>query len=206
VDRDSSLFYLCLADNEFLLGNINESLVFLNRAYSNNSKNTDILRDLFICYTLIDEPEKSLKYCKKYLERIEESKHNFISYNRIGYAYWNNGYKKEGYIYFRKQIKNSEELIKKGQSYATSYRLAPYYDLAGVYAFLGEKDKAYANLRVWARMPVYSLWCVTLIKKDPLFNSIRNESEFQQIVIEVESRYQSEHKRVIKWLNEKGVV
>ena len=130
MDRDSSLFYLCLADNEFLLGNINESLVFLNRAYSNNSKNTDILRDLFICYTLIDEPEKSLKYCKKYLERIEESKHNFISYNRIGYAYWNNGYKKEGYIYFRKQIKNSEELIKKGQSYATSYRLAPYYDLA----------------------------------------------------------------------------
>ena len=80
------------------------------------------------------------------------------------------------------------------------------FTLAGVYAFLGEKDKAYANLRVWARMPVYSLWCVTLIKKDPLFNSIRNESEFQQIVIEVESRYQSEHKRVIKWLNEKGVV
>jgi hypothetical protein len=55
-------------------------------------------------------------------------------------------------------------------------------------------------------MPVYSLWWVTLIEKDPLFNSIRNEPEFQQIVIEVEARYQSEHKRVIKWMKEKGVV
>jgi tetratricopeptide (TPR) repeat protein len=206
VDRDSSLFYLCLADNEFLLGNINESLMFLKRAYSNNSKNSDILRGLFICYTFIDEPEKSLKYCKKYLERIEESKSSFISYHRIGYAYWNAGYKKEGYLYFRKQIKNSEELINKGQSYVASYRLAPYYDLAGVYAFLGEKDKAYANLRVWARMPVYPFWWVVLIKKDPLFNSLRNEPEFQQILLEVEARYQSEHKRVINWLKEKGVV
>ena len=206
VDRDSSLFNLCLADNEFLLGNINESLMFLNRAYSNNSKNSDILRGLFICYTLIDEPEKSLKYCKKYLERIEESKSSFVSYHRIGYAYWNAGYKKEGYLYFRKQIKNSEELINKGQSYVASYRLAPYYDLAGVYAFLGEKDKAYANLRVWARMPVCPFWWVVLIKKDPLFDSLRNEPEFQQILLEVEARYQSEHKRVINWLKEKGVV
>ena len=43
-----------------------------------------------------------------------------------------------------------------------------------------------------------------LIKNDPLFNSIRNEPEFQQIVRDVEAKYQAEHERVRKWLEEQG--
>jgi len=46
------------------------------------------------------------------------------------------------------------------------------------------------------------LWIVMLIKTDPLFNSIRNEPEFQQIVKDIESKYQAEHERVRKWLQE----
>ena len=43
-----------------------------------------------------------------------------------------------------------------------------------------------------------------LIKNDPLFNSIRNEPEFQKIVGELESKDQAEHGRVRKWLEEQG--
>ena len=35
-----------------------------------------------------------------------------------------------------------------------------------------------------------------LIHPDPLFDSIRNEPEFQQIVRDVEAKYQAEHERV----------
>jgi hypothetical protein len=45
-----------------------------------------------------------------------------------------------------------------------------------------------------------------LIKHDPLFDSIRNEPEFQQIVRDVESKYQVEHERVKKWLEEQGML
>ena len=41
-------------------------------------------------------------------------------------------------------------------------------------------------------------------KDDPLFNSIRNEPEFQQIVKDIEAKYQAEHERVRKWLEGAG--
>jgi hypothetical protein len=47
---------------------------------------------------------------------------------------------------------------------------------------------------------------VSLIKTDPLFGSIRNEPEFQQIIRDVEVKYQAEHERVRKWLEEKGML
>ena len=82
--------------------------------------------------------------------------------------------------------------------------LNTYYDLAGVYAFRGEKDKAYKNLRIFNQTQRIPLWMAMLIKTDPLFNSIRNEPEFQQIVKDVEAKYQAEHERVRKWLEEQG--
>jgi hypothetical protein len=45
-----------------------------------------------------------------------------------------------------------------------------------------------------------------LMKNDPLFNSIRNEPEFQQIVKNVEAKYQAEHERVRKWLQGQGML
>jgi hypothetical protein len=45
-----------------------------------------------------------------------------------------------------------------------------------------------------------------LIKTDPLFNSIRNEPEFQQIAKDIEAKYQAEHERVRKWLEEQGTL
>jgi molybdopterin converting factor small subunit len=47
---------------------------------------------------------------------------------------------------------------------------------------------------------------VTLIKDDPLFAGLRNEPEFQQIVRDVEAKYQAEHERVRKWMEEQGML
>jgi hypothetical protein len=44
------------------------------------------------------------------------------------------------------------------------------------------------------------------MKTDPLFNSIRNETEFQQIARDIEAKYQAEHERVRKWLEEQGML
>jgi hypothetical protein len=84
--------------------------------------------------------------------------------------------------------------------------LYTYYDLAGVYAFRGEKDKAYKNLRIFNQSQRINLFIVMLMRTDPLFNSIRNEPEFQQILRDVEAKYQAEHERVKKWLEEQGML
>ncbi len=46
---------------------------------------------------------------------------------------------------------------------------------------------------------------VANIKDDPLFDSLRDEPEFQQIVRDVEANYQAEHERVREWLEEQGM-
>ena len=60
-------------------------------------------------------------------------------------------------------------------------------------------------LRIFDRFPIFPISLVDDIKRyNPLFNSIRNEPEFQQIVRDVEAKYQAEHERVRKWLEETG--
>jgi hypothetical protein len=72
---------------------------------------------------------------------------------------------------------------------------------------MGEKIKAYENLKIHNTRPgKWYLWTVRYIKYDPLFDSIRNEPEFQQIVSEMEAKYQAEHERVRKWLEEQGML
>jgi hypothetical protein len=115
-----------------------------------------------------------------------------------------NGYKKEAEYFFNEQIKYSNRIneLKRPEN-----GLYTYYDLAGVYAFRGDKEKAYENLKIFNQKQIrMSLWVVTYIKNDPLFNSIRNESEFQQIARDIEAKYQAEHERVRKWLEENNLL
>ena len=120
--------------------------------------------------------------------------------HRIGYAYWQNGDKEEADNWINQQRKLCEESIKIGRDY-----LGSYYDLAAVCSFFGEKAKAFENLRLFNKFQIVPLWCLTLIKNDPLFNNIRNEQEFKKIVKDAESKYQAEHERVRKWLEEQGM-
>ena len=128
---------------------------------------------------------------------------NMNNMQRIGYAYWQNGYKKDADYYFDKQMEYCNILNKSDRPYAQKFYT--YYDRAGIYAFRGDKVKAYENLKVFNQRKSFGLWIVTLIKNDPMFDSIRDEPEFQQIVRDVEAKYQAEHERVRRWMEEQGI-
>ena len=124
-------------------------------------------------------------------------------YHRLAYTYWINGYKEKAEYYFDRQIEASLEMINSNRPWASKY--FTYYDLAGVYAFRGEKEKAYENLRIFNRIEDVPLFMVTGMKRDELFESIRNEPEFQQIKRDIEAKYQAGHERVRQWLEENGM-
>jgi len=154
---------------------------------------------------LLDKSDESLKYYKQYFEKSKaQGVLPFTYMHRIGYAYWKNGNKKEAEYYFSKQIEYCNNAIKLGRK--NRNQLFSYYDLACVYAFRDEKEKAYENLRNLNQLRVAPLWLVTYMKHDPLFDSIKNEPEFQQIVIDIETKYNAEHQRVRKWLEEQGML
>ena len=187
-------------------GHGEKAMEFYKKIYDIDSTNMWSLEGMGELYSFNGQFKESLKYYKKLVERQYTSGQlAFISSHRIGYAYFKNGHKKEADYYFDKQIEYCNGQIKLNRPWAQE--LYPYYDLAGVYAFRGDKVKAFKNLRIYnQRQEPEGLWMVSLIKADPLFDNIRNEPEFQQIVRDVEARYQAEHERVRKWLEEQGML
>jgi tetratricopeptide (TPR) repeat protein len=136
---------------------------------------------------------------QKLIRKFERSETKDLNQaHRIGYALWKAGKYREADSYFKMQLKNSQESIKL-KRYMSLYKGA-YYDLAAIYAFLGERDKAYQYLDEFSKKGFYPLWWVTLAKHDPLFTNIRNDEKFQRILQDMQSKYEAESLRVRKWL------
>jgi TolB-like protein len=203
LDFDSVEYYNYLAGLEDQKTDFLKANVYWRKAYAFDS--TILGTSLAESYMKLGQYEELLNYYKKWIERLKALGLMAITdMHRIGYAYWQNGFKKEADYYFDKQIEYSNNQIKLKRP--RSKRLYIYYDLAGIYAFRGEKNKAYENLKIFNQRQKMSLSMLNLIKTDPLFNSIRNEPEFQKIVRDVEAKYQAEHERVRKWLEEQGML
>jgi hypothetical protein len=151
------------------------------------------------------ESKEYLNFMKKHRALLEtDDNPSPFTMFRIGHAYWVNGYEAEAETHFEPGLKFYKEMIALGRHFSRD--LHTFYNLAGINAFLGNKEKAYeylAHVNQRTRMPRYM---VKDIKNDPLFNSIRDESEFQQIVKDVEVKYQSEHERVRVWLAKEGML
>ncbi|NSW93134.1 MAG: hypothetical protein HPY62_00320 [Bacteroidales bacterium] len=124
--------------------------------------------------------------------------------HRIAWAYRQNGYHKEADFYLDIQITNSEQVNNLNRD--LKYDRRSDYDLAGAYAFKGEKEIALKYLRNYSQVPQILLGMLNMIKDDPLFDNIRNETEFQAIVKDLETKYQAEHERVRKWMVGQGML
>ena len=178
-----------------------ERIEIFQKAYRLDSSFEEVIYQIGEIYSFLGNHKESLKYFERWLNlgRISTNR-----YHRIGYAYWHTGDKEKAEYYFDKQLEYSLGEINLGRRQAGSY--FTYYDLAGTYAFRGEKRKAYEYLRMFNQKEKMPIYIVEIIKVDPLFDSIRDEPEFQQIVRDVEAKYQAEHERVRQWLEENDMI
>jgi tetratricopeptide (TPR) repeat protein len=185
--------------------NYKESIEFGIKAIQYDSTTTETLNLLGFNYSMVNNPKESLKYYKKMVEILQKKEAlNINNMHRVGYAYFENGFEKEASFYFNEQIKFSKESIELRRSYSSGFWA--HYDLAAVYAFLGEKEKAFENLRIFNQKQNLNIVCFRLIKDDPLLNNLRNEPEFQQIEKDIETKYLADHERIKKWLEEKALL
>lgn len=187
-----------------LESNTLKGLEFLKKGYSIDSTNNQILQGLAGCYSDIGHFKESIQFYKRYLDRLKEQEIIIINMmHNIGYVYWKAGLKDSADYYFNKQIELCNDAINLGRPYGNYYA---YYDLAGIYAFMGDKIKAFENLKSYNKIPRGEGYMTSWIKNDPLLNSIRNEPEFQQIAKDIEAKYQVEHERVRKWLEDQNML
>ena len=80
-----------------------------------------------------------------------------------------------------------------------------HMSLAPLYAFTGDKEKAYRVLDELIRQhnTYPSEWIVSM-KHNPMLDNLREEERFRRILQIMEDRHQAEHKRVEKWLKKTG--
>ncbi len=199
LDSNKTAYLSNLAWIEFCQGNFDQALTYKKQQKEIDSTSTSLLY-----YNVIPghNKERYLDAEKHVNEREKSGALPLQSSHRIGYAFWQAGKKKEAEYYFNQQIRYSEESIKLNR--ITAQRKVAQYDLAGTYAFLGDKANAYRYLEEANKKNTYPLWWITLLKNDPMFNSIRNEERFQKIERNMESKYNAEHERVRKWLEGQG--
>jgi TolB-like protein len=162
------------------------------------------ISDRLWLYTYIPgHDEEALTLTKKLIEQIKTSPQFGSIYDYgdyIGYFYWQAGKHKEARYYFDQKIKIFEATINLGRS------LLPgdYLNLARIYAFLGDNTKAYKYLDEVDRSGYFDLVAIIDTKHGPWFAGLSNEARFQKILQNMENRYQAEHERVRKWLEEQG--
>jgi TolB-like protein len=203
LSGDSASYYYMMAQNAFFSGEDNKAIDYSRKAILLDST-TD---KGYLAQALLrsGKHNEALAVYESWIDDMNESGGFDPRYAyRIAYAYWRNGLTEEAEYYFEKQIEYSSALINLNRPWAKDY--FAYYDLAGVYAFRGEKEKAYENLKAFNQIQEVPFWTYLLIKREPFFDSIRDEPEFQQILREVEAKYQASHERVRQWLEENDML
>jgi len=201
LEPDSTAYYYQLYLWPHCAGNYRKALEFLEKSYAIDSSGLERVFFLGLNHMFIGQYEESLEYLKIYARRSEAlNRHDAHNVYRIGYAYLINDYKEEAAYYLDKGIDILSDMLKDGRHQYHDFMT--YYCFAAIYAFQGEKAKAYENLRLLNQRQRMPQWQVSNIKDDPMFDSIRHEPEFQQIVTDVEAKYQAEHERVRQWLEE----
>lgn len=206
LSGDSLLYYTGLGAIESQKGNFRKAIRYYEKASRIDSTYFSVIwfyhdlnRQLGYNHMLAGNYSKSLEFFKKWLALLEaKGEIGFNGMHRVGYAYWMNGYTEEAEHYFDLQMDYCNRLISSNNWWAQTY--FAHYDKAGLYAFRGEKEKAYQELRTFNQIIIPPLWMVSLIKNDPMFEKIRNEREFQEVINDIEIKHQKAHDRTASQL------
>ena len=69
---------------------------------------------------------------------------------------------------------------------------------------IGQHGQVQVCHRIFSQKDCGDILWGMMLKNDPLFNSIMDEPQFRKIQKEVETKYQAEHEKVRKWLEEQS--
>jgi len=205
ITGDSITYYVFRYVEEFLQGNQEVANKLARSAFAVDSTSIDAI--LYMGRAFLDSKryEEAYSYYSRYFSQLETTGDLDVNdMNRMGHTLWMVGQRDEARFYFSQMIDHCRRHIEMNSSYG---RTGATFDIAGVYAFLGEKDSAYFYLEELTRTNWQVSYSLNMLNGlDPLFESIRQEERFQQLVGKMEAKYQAEHERVRQWLEENDML
>jgi tetratricopeptide (TPR) repeat protein len=204
LNENTSLYMRILADIELARGNYNESIDLYQQAYDNDSSNYWLYNIIMQRLYTEGREQEALNHALVLDSLVNHENLDANGYyHRIGFMLWHSGEKEKAQWYLDKKIEESLERIRNEDWDPGKWT---YYNLAGVYAFLGDKEKAYEYLEEYNTKKFEGAGAIQYFRLDPLFNSIREEERFQQILYDLQAKYQREHDKLKVWMEEEGII
>jgi tetratricopeptide (TPR) repeat protein len=196
---DTVLYYYVIAEGQLWEGNIKHAREEALKGHKLDKPLFSPNRPVFIvgyCDLLLRDYSKFLEYIK-YIEDIFAGfKYPVAPDVGMGYAYLQNEIAEKADYHFNGVEKRSLKEIDLNTPDAQNF--ISHFNLALIYSLRGEKSKAIGYLQKIKQKETIDIWSITQLKHHPAFDNTRDESEFAEILQDVESKYQKEHERVGK--------
>ena len=201
LDGDSSRYLYHISWQEFSQEHFEEALNLRMRAERIDST---YYADGFMYNLAPGHLREAYTNALRSLDYYKKSGKVNVELCHIGYTFQQVGKYEEAEYYYSQHIKNCEEMIRLNRE--GGQRKFAQYDLACIYAVKGDKEKAFRYLEEYGNRKYSRPFEISLLKNDPMFDNIRQDERFQSIVEKMKARYQQEHERVSKWLEEQRML
>ncbi|MDH3246961.1 MAG: hypothetical protein OEM26_20225, partial [Saprospiraceae bacterium] len=174
----SGVYWICLdqnflnESNDFLT--LDSCLQLLKEEIPNENQFRIVATANFYLQQL--KLDSALTYYRRWSQMIDQqSEDHWLSVNdwhRYGQALLMHGDKERGLEYLQKQIQINERKVRLKRTHFSG--LAAYYDLAGIYAVMGEKEKAYEWLQKFSEQDGWiKLGLIRYVQYDIQFDNLR---------------------------------
>ena len=189
--------YVSFAWCQYVQGRFDKALAYIRKSVEINPEANQAMDHLANSYAYLKDFTNAFKFFQKAEElRKKTGDVRINTLHREGYILWNIDKKEEAMKYFNDQLKRIEEGKKLGRQLATAY------DQAATYAFLGQEKKAIDYLKECANEN-FGIGLEYFIMHDPLFEKLRTNKEFKEIIDRAQSK-KTEIRRQVKELEAKG--
>lgn len=163
-----------------------------------DSTRLDVIQEVGKAYYYLRDYQSSYQYYRKFVEI--KKVYNLNIYRgedaKIGVVYLKTGHTTE-----------SEKIFKDYKAYAENDKsIYKYLSLGVYYAFHGDTKQAIEYLRLFSQQDNYHYWTILFLKIDPLLDSIKDNPEFKEILIDIEDKFWKKHEQIKVSLMEKGLL
>ena len=162
-----------------------KAIVYLEKRCSEDNQNLNGF--LGWVYLQMKDNNKAIQYYKKWYDLVDKEGINSLvsqnSYHSYGLALLNEGQKEKGLELLQKQISVSNNIMNSKRS-EKSTKASTYYDNIGLYATLGEYDKAYAYMKKFEESNGWMLsgGMYVFAKVDVKLDVLRNNVQFNEFM------------------------
>jgi len=200
-DDDSISYYRRLAHIEEYKEHFNQAIEYASKAWLIDSTDLNVNALLGFNYVLLKDYKKASKYYENMvrLSNLMNYKMN-NEHHRTGFFYLVRGDTIKANAYFQRQIDADLQLIEMGNADRA------LYDLAATYAILNEKEKAFETLEIFEKQHAIPWFFYFYMKNDPLFQSVRKEPQFQEILNRVKRKALEGQQKLKTWFAQQEVI